>query len=182
MTEAQQRRLYFPAWERCARANHWVMERGRLVADLAKQTKDFLEWPGREHPVWMVGPAVIGYAEMLAVVGHRRVTAEDLRHGCNLVATGGKKESSGAMDNRETSRVVSLFALLEEPDNVGAVLEWLHPENAERRGLVSWIRKQAPEATLVAIARNAFGTVFWEDLDGGKLKWLAGQVKGRRER
>ena len=174
MTEKQQRRFYFPAWNECARANDWVMVRGRLLADLVAQRQEFLKWP---QVAADAGLSVLDYAEQLGLQEHRVVTAEDLRHGCNLVATAGRKQSSEALTNAELNRVVVLFRLLKEPEDLDAVMEWLHPDIADKRSLVGYLKRLAPEATLIAICRNAFGTIYWEGLDESKLRWLIKTVK-----
>jgi len=179
MTEKQQRRLYFPAWGKCAAANDWRMQKGRLVADLAQQREEVLAW---DEPARTAMLNVLDYAEQLAMQEHRAVTADDLRHGCNLVATAGRKSGSGDLRNREVNRVVALFRLLHEPGDLDCIMAWLNPEESDRKSLASFIRRLAPEATLTAIARNAFGTIFWEDLDAQKLRWLLGQVKKRAEK
>ncbi|HSM84591.1 MAG TPA: hypothetical protein VLT16_00510 [Candidatus Limnocylindrales bacterium] len=178
MTEAQQKRFYFPAWNACARVNDWRMVQGRLVADLRRQRAEAQGWPETAREVML---QVLDYAEQLAAQEHRAATAADLRHACNLVATQGRRSSSEDLDNKQTNRVVVLFKLLQEPEDLDAIMGWLHPEESDRKGLANFIRKQAPEATLVAIAKHAFGTIFWEDLEHGKLKWLLKQVKGRQQ-
>jgi len=77
---------------------------------------------------------------------------------------------------------MALFRLLHEPGDLDCIMAWLNPEESDRKSLASFIRRLAPEATLTAIARNAFGTIFWEDLDAQKLRWLLGQVKKRAEK
>ena len=178
MTEAQQKRFYFPAWRKCAEANDWGEERRRLVRGAAESAAEIRTWP---EPAREAGLQVLEYAEQLARQEHRAVTAADLRHGCNLVATKGRRSGSEEMSNSETNRVVCLFRLLSDPDNLDFVMAWLNPEESDRKSLAAFIRKQAPEATLTAIARNAYGTVFWEDLEASKLRWILGQVKGRRQ-
>lgn len=123
---------------------------------------------------------VLTFAKQLSLQEYRAVTAEDLRHACTWVALEGKTTSSKHLNNKEVNRVVTLFRLLEDPDDLDAVMDWLHPENAERRSMVAFLRKCAPEATLVAIFRNCYGTIFWEDGDYQQLRWLAKQVKDRR--
>ena len=176
MTEAQKKRFYFPAWGRCAEAMDWRMEKGRLIVTLAGQRTEISGWPG---PAREAGLSVLDYAAAAAAEGRRRVTAEDLRHGCNLVATGGRESSSERLTNKEVNRVAVLFRLLREPEDLDAVIEWLHPENADKRSLLSYLRKLAGEDVLVAIARNAFGTSLIEGLEEQQLRWMLKQVKGR---
>lgn len=179
MTKAQQRRFYFPIWNACAATNHWVMVRGRLVADLAQQcgAEGALRWsePARAEML-----KVITLAYDLAAATHCAVTADHLRHACNLAAAG--VESSLRLDNKQINRVVTLFKLLKDPEDLDAVMDWLNPENADRRSCLSFLKKKAPEGTIIAISKNAFGTIFWEDLELSKLRWLAKQLKGRGSR
>ena len=84
---------------------------------------------------------VLTTAEVLAHGHHRSVTADDLRRGCNVVATG--KISSGDLDNKQTNRVVALFKLLTDPDDLDAVMNWLHPENARSAGSFRGVSAQA---------------------------------------
>jgi hypothetical protein len=178
MTDAQRKRFYFPAWQSCAEANDWIMVGKRLLADLVEQRGHVdgkCPEPWREAFV-----QVLDYAEQLARQEHRAVTADDLRRGCNLAATGGRRSSSGQLNNREMTRVTVLFRLLTEPENLQAITEWLHPELADKRSLVELLLKRAPAATLIAISRNAFGTIYWEDLDGSRLRWLLRELKDRK--
>lgn len=179
MTARQLKCFYFPAWRACASANDWVMVRGRLLCDLAALRKHVTEkWEEAGRDAMLM---VLATAEQLGRQEHRAVTAEDLRHACNLAATAGRRNSSGDLNNHDVNRVVVLFRLLKEPEDLDAVMEWLHPAIADKRSLVSFIKKQAPEAALSAIASNAYGTIFWEDLEEQKLRWLLKQVKGRKK-
>ena len=63
MTEAQQRRFYFPAWNGCAVANGWMMSRGRLKADIGIQMTEFRSWPDPAGPVAL---QVVVFADQLA--------------------------------------------------------------------------------------------------------------------
>lgn len=174
MTEAQQRRFYFPVWNTCAVANGWFMVKGRLRADVQSQKSEVQGWsePARELCL-----KVLTSAEQLALQQHRGVTADDLRRGCNLVAAG--KVSSGDLDNKQTNRVVALFKLLTDPDDLDAVMNWLHPEKAEHGSFVAFLKKRAHEGLIITIAQNAFDTKDWESLPIEKLRWLAKELKGR---
>jgi len=182
MTEKQRKFFYFPAWNRCARICDWVMVRGRLLADLRKQREELVERarPSLASPAWKAGLQVLDYAEQLARQEHRSVTAADLRHACNLVATGGRKSGSDGLTNHEVNRVVTLFDLLQDGENMDCVMKWDHPEIADKEALVKYLRKMAGETTLCAISRNAFGTIFWEDLETQKIIWILKLVKGRK--
>jgi hypothetical protein len=179
MTEAQQRRFYFPAWNTCSVANKWFMQRGRLAADLAEQREEYSTWPDPASEVYL---KVVTAAEQLALQQHRGVTADDLRHACNVVATG--RQSSGTLDNKQTNRVVSLFRLLTDPDDLDAVMNWLNPERLEAASFDSFLLKRANEAAIIAIARNAgFLNQFetdWKSLPIEKKRWIAKKVKDRQ--
>ncbi|HEX3889441.1 MAG TPA: hypothetical protein VHX90_01205 [Verrucomicrobiae bacterium] len=175
MTEAQQRRFYFPNWNGCAVANGWMMTRGRLRADLAAQREEYAPWPDPAKELYL---KVVTTAEQLALAAHRSVTADDLRRGCNYVATG--KISSGDLDNKQTNRVVTLFKLLADPDDLEAVMNWMHPERQENASFDSFLLKRANEAAIISISSNAFGTKHWRDLPIEKKRWIAKTVKERQ--
>ncbi len=169
MTEAQRKRFYFPAWNRAFAAN-WESERGRLGARA-----------GRRASEWLT--AVIAAANELARQQHGAATADHLRHACHLVALG-KNKSSHDLTNAEIDRVVNLFALLEDPEDLDAVMKWQHPEIGERQRCVRWIESLAPYATIVAVARNnPFGADFdfgdWQSLEIPQLKWLGKTLRER---
>jgi hypothetical protein len=174
MTTAQRQHFYFPAWRVCAKTLGWVMVEGRLVADLDGQRVEPIASPAREERF-----KVIDLAESFARKEHRAVNADDLRHGCNFIASRGKTASAAAMDNRATSMAVRLFSLLADPENLDAVMEWLNPEEADRRDYARWLKRIAPEATLIAIARNAWDTSDWEAQGMPELRWLAKTVQQR---
>ena len=183
MTEKQLRRFYFPAWRKCAEVNDWVMEKRRLVANLRKQREAWGSFAGLDHPIRVAGLAVIDYAEQLAAERHCAVTAEDLRHGCNLVATKGRKSSSQDFGNTETDKVVWLFRLLENPDDLDAVMNWLAYERGEDPGAVKRIRffiaNKAPDAYIRQISADKFGSRMWEWLELGQLQQLATTLANR---
>lgn len=177
MTTDQRQHFYFPAWRMCAKALGWTMAKGRLVADLDGQRAEAIASPAREERL-----KVLDLAEQFARQAHRAVHADDLRHACNYVASAGKTASTGAMDNHATTMAVRLFALLADPDDLQAVGDWLNPEEADRRDYAAWMKRLAPEATLIAIARNAWDTTDWEAQDMPRLRWLARQVKEQSQR
>jgi hypothetical protein len=167
-------------WSQVVAANDWTMEQGRLSAEAQRTAGESIF----HKFVWRT-------AGQLALQAHRAVTAEDLRHACYLVATdrvpgwstsARPVASMRDLGNREFSRVLVLWALLVNPDDLEAGMAWEHPENSEREGLIASIQKAMPDATARAIAGNAFGTRNWENLDLGQLKWLrrAGGEKQRK--
>lgn len=196
MTLAQQRRFYFPAWHDAATANDWVMVKGRL---LARRQEKF----GREETTRLYNQ-VWDAAELLAQNAHRAVTANDLRHACHLVALVappvgpagsndqcsmlnlqspqiGKLLSSKDLTTAQTTRVVRLFEILADPNDIDAMLAWLDPSIDKRKSLVRWINSMAPEAYICQLAKMfpAFQYPFWEDLPPDNLLSLARLIRKR---
>jgi hypothetical protein len=175
MTIKQQRRLYFPAWHPCAKANEWTMARGRLKADLIDQARNYAgSWPPEVYGLY---ETVLNGAGEFAKTHHRGVIAEDLRHACNVVA-GGRLHSAD-LSNKQTSRVVVLFRLLTDPWDLDAMMEWLDPVTADKKSFLSFLRRIAHEGKLRAISRNAFGTEEYEPLEPDQLRWICKQVAKR---
>ncbi len=153
---------------------------------------------GLQGPAGAAGLRVMSFAVQFAVrrgvgesrrvgewesrsVGACRVTAEDLRHACNVVAVG--KESSKHLNNTEVNHCVALFELLAgDPDSVANTTNFLHPEIKQKEGLIKFIERQAPEGTLRAIFNNAYDSKEWRDGDLQQLRWLLKQVKGRQKK
>lgn len=78
--------------------------------------------------------------------------------------------------------VVALFELLVDPDELNAITRWLHPENAQKVGLIISIRKRAPLAYYSAIKLDKYGTKILDDLTERELNQLLYTVKNRREK
>jgi hypothetical protein len=176
MTEAQQKRFYFPAWNKCADVNDWRMQKGRFVGSLQTATR------GAPPDIRAVIEQVWGFAEQLAAAEHRGLKPDDLRHACTMVVTG-KNQSSSNLNNREVQRVVDLFDLLRDPTNLDFVMRWVNPEVSERKNLVKAIKAKAEEAYICAIAKDRFSGQFeypfWEDLPINLLKQLAMTLNNR---
>jgi hypothetical protein len=170
INDKQHRKFYFPHWHRAAKANNWVMSKGRLVS---KRPEDF-----GASAVDQLQERVWETAEARALQHHRAVTADDLRHACHIVALG-RDKSSQDFDNRDLDRVVALFRLLERHDDVGAMLDWNDPQRQQRERLVWSIEHAAPEAYVTTIARDKFKTTRWQDLDLQSLRQLAMTLRQR---
>lgn len=171
MTPTQQRRLYFPAWGDAARARGWVMAGRRLVADLAAP----VEFPDT-HPLSVLLPAIHEHAQNLAIANHRAIRPDDLRHACH-VAILGRDRSSTALNNRELDRVLDLFRLLADPENLDRIRAIEDPDHAQRLRYVAGIRARVTDAYALAIARDKFGPAdfdgtFWERLEIAHLAQL----------
>jgi hypothetical protein len=171
MTKAQKFRFYFPAWTACCRANGWKMSQGRLLYDASSLTDE--------------GRKVLAFAMQRAVMEHRPVTVDDLRHGAHIVAIG-RDKSSEHLANDEVDRVVALFQVLTDPEDLGYRMKWDAYARGENPGVVKrldWsIRHAAPDAYVRAIAHGKFGTRAWENLTVGQKQHLAMTLAQRRKK
>lgn len=168
--------LHWRQWGAVVRANDWRMVKGRLVTEAERQRSIFHKLVWRE-------------AARAAQQESRAIAADDLRHGSYAAATtqvpGWPKSampvrSMADLGNRTFSRVLVLWALLIDDEDLGALIKWEHPENSEREGLVKTITRRAPDAVTRAIAAERFGTRQWENLeDLGELRWLLRAVADR---
>ena len=163
MTPAQQRRFYFPAWQDAARRRGWLMMDGRLMADL-----DAPLWLPIEHPLTDLLPAIHARARELASAEHRAPQPNDLRHACHHVALG-RDLSSKRMNSSQTDRVVALFRLIADPENLAPLTAWAEPDASKCRRYVRACRLLATDAYILAIARDKFcpgdfEPPFWESL------------------
>lgn len=177
LTESQTK-LHWKAWAACAHANSWQMEKGRLSAEAQITRGETI----LHKLVWRD-------AERLARQESRGVTADDLRHACYITATTKVPgwpasqlpvTSMKDLGNRSFSRLLVLWQLLIDADDLTAQIKWEHPENSERESLIKSIGRRAPDGVIRAIAGNAWGTRAWElETDLGKLRWLLRTVSDR---
>jgi hypothetical protein len=161
---APQKHYYWRLWNDVCSANLWRTRKGRFEHD-----------PERLNAM---GGEVMAIAARLAADQHRAITEEDLRHAAHIRALGHDK-SSKTLTNSEFNLLIPVLQLLVEWNNVQALMDLANAENAQRRSFIAFLLKRAPEATLIAIARNAFDTVSWRDLPLPKLRWLSGELKDR---
>ena len=173
MNDNQRISFYFPAWNKAAAARGWRMAKGRLVADLAAQREQLFDEPMRTELL-----RVLDYAEVHAGHEHRAVTATDLRHACNWIASKGRTVKSEAMDNRATTMAVRLFKLLADPLDLSAISDWLNPAEADRKDFIEYLRRTVDEAKLRAIAFNTWETREWQNQGLEQLQWLHRTAKG----
>lgn len=165
MTTAQQRRLYFPAWNNAARNHGWHK------AGLWRGAEPFFGSP-------MLNPI---YQRICAIALERSPSGpcgEHFRHACHIVAFGQDKSSS-TLTNRELDRILALFALLADPDDLDAMLRWNNPEQEARKRMLWWLRKNCEPAYIAQIAREKFATDRWETLDYEDLRKLHMTLKNR---
>jgi hypothetical protein len=168
MTPAQ-RQLYFRTWGACAKARGWTARDGR-EADSA--------WFAAAPDLVELHTQVWNEAGALAALEGRDVSADDLRHACHRVA--GAPPSSAKLSNADLDRVLALFRLLADPDDLDAMLAWENPEASEAKRLLWAIRRLAPEAYTRALASDRFHTKNWEALPVGDLRQLALTLRLRK--
>ena len=138
MLTASQITYYGKLWGRACKANGWRMDRGRLQGRTS----------GNELVL-----KIFLLAEQHALAHHRAVTIEDLRRACTAHAAG-RFCSTKDLTNREFDSLISLLKLLADETDIGASVRLGDPDIGERERLVINIRKRAPEAKVLAIARN----------------------------
>jgi hypothetical protein len=169
MTTNQQRRLYFPAWHNAAK-NHGWHRKGLAVR------------------VPFFGNAEINalYQRIVTIAEERQAVersisgpcGEHYRHACHIVAFG-KDISSSQLTNKQLDRILALFKLLADPDDLSATLAWHNPEDSARTRLLWFLRHKCIESYVVEICREKFGTDNWEALDYPELRQLHMTLKNR---
>ncbi|MFO1461235.1 MAG: hypothetical protein U1G08_17765 [Verrucomicrobiota bacterium] len=165
MTDAQAKRFYFPAWNRALKAR-WVRDRGTML-------------PREGAPALDLADQVEAIATSRAARRAGVVTAEDLRHGAHVVALG-RDLSSKDLTNAQTDRVVALFDLLADPDDLGARMRWDSPNEDARRRL-EWFAGNSgfSEAYVAAVCSSKFSTRDWRQLNDAQLRQLVVTLKNR---
>jgi hypothetical protein len=148
VTPKQRTRFYFPAWNATAKAHHWRTSEGRLIG----QRLDCWSNPKLNE----VYQRIWNLAEQWAAAERRALRPDDFRHACHVVALG-RDKSSANLTNDELDRVVALFGLLADPDDLRATMAWLSPNEARRKRMLWWIRNHCVESYVVAICREKFG-------------------------
>jgi hypothetical protein len=156
---------------------------------------DFSQW---HKKVW-------AFAELIARQAGRAVLPDDLRKGTYMLAVGTPK-SLTVFENADMDRVLIVFRLLVEPDDLRAVKDWLAYEAfdqakaeiarcrsmgvpcdialpddpGERRRHLHTIDK-LPEAVRRHLLRNRFAGRLAEDLTLRELRQFTMIVKNRRD-
>lgn len=169
MTTAQTR-AYWRAWSMVVRVNRWSMVCGALHPQAALDVSDI------HRAVWEA-------AEARAKRAGCAVTADDLRHGCHLVALGRDKSMKDLGNGRDATRVFAVMRLLANPDEVAARITYLDREGEadSRRRMVHRIRTAAPLAYVLNISRDRFGTEDWESLPLANLRQLVMIISQRTQ-
>src|SRR5262245_21256880 len=117
MTTPQQRRLYFPAWNAAAKNHGWHK------AGLGTRVEfvGFRELNDLYQRMWTIAQARAAAAGSTGGAGGNGPCGEDFRHACHVVAFG-KDKSSSQLTNKELDRVLALFRLLADPDDLSATM------------------------------------------------------------
>lgn len=170
MTPAQKFKFYFPAWNDAVAANQWRMEQKRLVIAENRLTDE--------------GRKIVALARQRAALNQRGPVLDDLRHAAHIFALG-KDKSSEALTNQETDKVVTLFRLLTDPEDLDAVMAWQAYQRGDDPGAhkrIEWfITHAAPDEYTRAIAADKFGTRQWENLGIGEKRNLATTLANRKK-
>lgn len=174
MLSPAQIQKYGRTWGAVCAANDWRMARGRLApeAEVTRARTD-------EHrAVWKL-------AEQHAMQQHRSVTVDDLRRGCGAMITR-KFCSTKDLTNPQFSRLLDLFAVLIDPDDLNARMNWDHPERREREQVLRTIHALAPSAYIESVAREFYQVSAWEtDATLPQLKrfiWILKQHRDAQNR
>lgn len=174
MTAKQQRALYFPAWGKAA-ANHGWHKRGAAhrVAFFgsAPELNDLYQ------RIWNIAEERAGTHDSHRFLPPAPAT-EDFRHACHIVALGVDK-SSTQLTNAETDRILALFKLLADPDDLSATLAWNNPDEEKRKRMLWWINNNCVESYVVEVCRQKFQTDDLESLNFKQLGQLHMTLKNR---
>ena len=172
MTPRQRQFYYFPAWALASRAHDWRMENGRFAGQRAEA------WGSKE--ITALYQRVWDAALARAAQDHRGPGADDLRHACHTVALGHDK-SANNLDNAETDRVVYLFRLLANPDDLDAVMNYFYPQNAARKRILWVLDNRFPDAYVAHVSSGIFGTSDWRSLSTESLRSLEQTLFNRKQ-
>lgn len=174
MTRAEKKRFFFPAWNRAAESHGWVLRGGRLAG---KRLEVF--GPGHRSEINVEYQKVWNAAEQFSATAHRAVQPSDLRHGCYVAALRRDKKTDDLF-HKEVTRVVNLFKVLADPDDLDAVLDYFHPVNQERKELVWWLENKATAGWPADLAEDIYGTRDWPSLETWQLRALRGTIRDRK--
>ena len=178
-------------WGGVVLANKWARIDGRLCSEAASAERS--QWHGR---VW-------AFADLLARRKHTAVGVEELRKGAYMLILGETK-SLTQFNNDDLDRVLIVFRLLVEPDDLLAVNDFLAyeafdaakreigrckalgvpcgvalPEDpGERRRHLYYIRSCKPEYVRI-ILRDRFAGRMAEELSLAELRSLTTTLKNR---
>lgn len=115
-------------------------------------------------------------ADHMAARDARKVDAEVLRHACHVVALG-RQKSSKTLTNAELDRVLLVFRLIVNADDLAAVIAWDQPDQGQVKRLTWSIKHVSPEAMTVHVAKDKFGRGDWWNLGVTELRQLLMTLK-----
>jgi len=171
MTKAQET-MYWRRWGAVARANRWRMVKGRLdEAAVLGATEAHLK--------------VAAAAAAIALQGHRSITAEDLRHGCHVVACG-RDMGHGRMGNKEFDQVLNYWGderlvrgLLIEPLDLGSEIHRTNPGLKSRERHLWFLREECLMGYVASECQRIYGTKDLEGLGDVELAALSNHMRKR---
>jgi hypothetical protein len=169
MTPAQRARYYFPAWNAAAKIHGWTVHQVHSVH--RQDTFGAAETNQIYQDIWHL-------AEEHARLNDRPLHPDDFRYACHFVVTG-RYRSSNDLTNAQVERVVALFRLLTDLDDLGAMLAWNSPDQARRKRMLWWIRHNCVESYVVEICRSKFGPDDPAALNDAQLTQLHMTLKNR---
>lgn len=162
--------LYWRAWGAVARAHGWRDAGGQV--------------PVNPAGTW-ASPALNGLLQTIRQAAASRarqvggsITAEDLRHACHCIALGVDR-SSRRLTNAEFDRVLALFKLLAEPENLDHIIAWNAEDSGARERLLWTVQNAVSPGYAARISLDRFGTSAFEDLPTWQLRQLAITVRQR---
>lgn len=163
--------MFWKRWGNVVAVNAWKMAKGRLHEEAKLPSAS--QWHAQ---VW-------SFATLVARQAAKAVGPDELRHGAYWLALG-RDKTHMKFDNRDLDRVLTVFNLLIDPDNLTAVSDHLSYQRGEdpggRKRLVVGILNKAPAAYIAAVALDKFGTRDWESLNGQQLFRLNMTLSNRR--
>lgn len=150
------------------------------------QTSLYFRWWGRARVALasatgtVMGTKVRDMADHMSVRAGCAVDAEVLRHACHVVALG-RDKSSKVLTNAELDRVLLVFKLVINGDDLASVIAWEQPDQGQVKRLTWSIRNTAPEALIVHVCKDKFGKGDWWNLGTTELRQLLMTLKRIRE-
>ena len=176
MTPNQRKFFYIPKWLAVAKPFDWVMVGGRLLADLDEQYEGAARF---NRVACELVREIITRSRALAAREQRAVTADDLRHALNQVASRGRTDSATKLTNLEFNEFDRIHVLLREPfkEDLNDVKVYVNKVEDDRQRAIRHLNKLSYEAQLRAISDNAFHTKEWESLPLERLNWMIQTVK-----
>lgn len=191
ISDAQRRRLYFPAWRRAFSATWTVAPSGRITPKTAE---------GSETPENEFRNAIEAVAGRYAAAEARGVTETDLRHAANALALQRARSwragspqplppdmessSSRKLDGLGLGLFLALCNLLEEPTWLGTaqapgLMDWEDPGRIERGRILWRLDHQTSPGYAAALSRDLYGTRDYHQLPFADLVELERLLRER---